>query len=198
MSREKSKEITDKEFMELCENGTSAEVLAAIEAATGVPGLNDAGRTALMRAVADRNLFYFFPLLERGADVNQRDAKGRTALMYLYAHHFAYPRPEAPDDSLVLEILDELLYYGADVNAADDDGMTALMYAAAQTATPEVLTVLLGAGADPQAKDKLGLGAFDYAMKNDALRGMMEFALHTFSGIEKAAADGRTKDNKEE
>ena len=160
------------------------------------------GETPLMWAVQYREIGYVPMLLERGADVNLRDIKGRTALMYLYAFDYdayCWPNCGHPDDTHVLEIIDSLISAGADVNAADEDGMTTLMYAAEKTETPEVLTALLGAGANPAARDKLGLCAFDYAMKNKALRGTIEFTLLSFPGMEKNVADDNvTADNKEE
>ena len=161
---------------------------------------NTTGITPLMWAVIHRKFEYILLLLDSGADVNLRDDKGRTALMYLYGFNYAhyFDPDQRPDDTHVLDIIDALTGAGAGGAEADEDGMTALMYAAEKTMMPEVLTALLGAGSDPAARDKLGLYAYDYAMKNEALHGTVDFAFLTFSALEKAATSGKAINNNKE
>ena len=70
----------------------------------------------LLKACCNGNLKKVKQLLEEGADVNVKDEKGRTALMFAswYSHK---------------EVVKQLLEKGADVDAEDIYGKTALMYA---------------------------------------------------------------------
>jgi ankyrin repeat protein len=81
-------------------------------------------------------------LLQRGADVNARDAEQRTPLI-----------------SAVLGgsvgLVGLLLESGADVNAADGEGFTALHFAA-QEHELELVRILVARGADVNAQDNDG------------------------------------------
>ncbi len=92
-------------------------------------------------------------LLERGADVQHRDAAGRTALMYAATGPYA-------------ETVDVLLAAGAEPNAVDSgEKFTALMHAAAEGQL-EVVRTLLAHNADPQLHDVDGDTARDFAERN--------------------------------
>lgn len=86
-------------------------------------------------------------LIEAGADINARDNKGKTALMY----------------ALTSEKTKLLLEAGADVNARDNEGKTALMYAKSM----EQIKILLKAGADINARDNEGNTIFDIFRGNE-------------------------------
>ena len=84
-------------------------------------------------------------LLKYGADVNAKNNKGYTALIYAARY----------GGTEVAEVAEVLLKHGADVNAKDNDGKTALICAALHCFT-KVAEVLLRHGADVNAKDNDG------------------------------------------
>lgn len=79
-----------------------------------------------------------------GADINAKDAQGRTALLE-ECHH--------DKREYIIEVL---LKQGADVNAADNRGSTALHLMAPHTWATENIRVLAQAGANLGARDFLG------------------------------------------
>ncbi len=102
-------------------------------------------------------------LLERGVDIDQGNAFGKTALMY------------AAQADLPATVR-FLITHGADVAAATDvtrghmlflshDHRTALMYAA-ENASATVIDALLAAGASPNDRDTQGLAPIDYFQRN--------------------------------
>jgi ankyrin repeat protein len=93
-------------------------------------------------------------LLERGADVNAKNAFDATALIYAAANEAKVRL---------------LLAHGADVNAHTRQGRTALMIAAACDGCSGVLRLLLEHGADAKATDMGGSTALELAaMGGDA------------------------------
>jgi ankyrin repeat protein len=95
------------------------------------------GHTALTEAVANDHADVVELLLERGANLDVRDAEGFTALTLAVAKgHRA--------------IVAALVRRGADLEALAADGMTALMIAAADGRL-DLVQLLLDAGADPNA-----------------------------------------------
>ena len=98
------------------------------------------GRTALMSAAAGNHPEAMTVLVQAGADMNQEDIIGRTALMWA-------------EKKVVAKTL---LALGADVNyASSKDGMTALMYAAS-FGKPEMVKFFIDARADVHLADKGG------------------------------------------
>ena len=98
--------------------------------------------TVLHRAVKTGDLDGVTRLLASGADVDARDNRGRTALMY------------AVDKGYVL-LVEPLLAAQADPNVRAPDGATAL-YIAVAHGHSEIITMLMKAGADPTIKGPKG------------------------------------------
>lgn len=93
---------------------------------------------ALHVAAKAGNLNGLETALDAGADVNARDDKGWTALMYLADHGYVL-------------LVEPLLKAKADPNARGPDGATALFIAAVHGHS-EIITMLMKAGADPTIK----------------------------------------------
>ena len=92
-------------------------------------------------------------LLHRGAEVDARSDKGKTALHYAatYGH---------------VEAVKLLLENGALVDARDRDGHTPLMFAAIYGCN-HTIQALINGGADPRAKTLVGNTAMIYAENNN-------------------------------
>jgi hypothetical protein len=98
--------------------------------------------TPLHNAAAQGHARLVARLLELGADVNARDARGYTPLI-----DAAYGGRDA--------IVKQLLAAGARSDVRPTDGPTALI-AAVQAESPAVVELLLAAGADPNLADTAG------------------------------------------
>jgi len=96
--------------------------------------------------------------LTGGADVNAKDAFGRTAL-------------DAASQRGDLDVVQALLAKGADVNAKDNNGLTALMLAS-PSGRVDVVQALLAKGADVNAKGNNGLTAL-IATTNAKIRAVL-------------------------
>ena len=108
-----------------------------------VAGQDPQAEGALRKAAQDGDLQTVKDLLAKGADVNAKDDKGKTALLW------TAPARDNP------EMVKLLIAKGADVNAKDNEGETALMIAASQS-NPGILTELLAAGAEVNAQNNVG------------------------------------------
>lgn len=123
-------------------------------------------------------------LIKKGADPNEADKHGTTALI----RACRFPdlpiagfllrngaQPDQPRTSIGrtalmvacaywsgLDMARLLTTYKADVNAVDQDGVTALMLASLNL-KQDVVTYLLAKGANPKARDSKGQTALDYA-----------------------------------
>jgi len=88
-------------------------------------------------------------IIEKGADVNQKDKDGNTALIYASKNEY-------------IDIVNALLEKGADVNQKDKDGNTALIYASSYGYI-DIVNALLEKGVDVNQKNKDGSTALIYA-----------------------------------
>ncbi len=116
------------------------------------PAFSPAG-TLLLDAVLGGDIAAVRATLAEGADANERDSDGTTAL-----HHAARLGG--------LEIADQLIAAGAEVDAGTRYGITPLALAAASGGA-ELVTRLLAAGADPGATSREG----QTVLMNAALNG---------------------------
>ena len=90
-------------------------------------------------------------LIDMGADVNQKDETGKTALMMASIKGYK-------------EVVEFLIQKGADVNQKDDYGWTALMWTS-RKGRNEIVKLLIQKGADVNQKDYYGWTALIEASK---------------------------------
>jgi hypothetical protein len=103
----------------------------------------------LIEAVQDGNAAGVKALLQIGADFNEQDEQGRSALMLAACHGYT-------------EIARLLLAEGADANGCRSNGMTPLMYAANGNHA-ETARLLVESGADVNAADDSNWTALHHA-----------------------------------
>ncbi len=133
-------------LMDAAHRGDKAGFQAAIASGDKLTDVDASGWTPLMYAASSYGDSVVSEMLKAGAKVNERSARGETALMA----------------SAVTGMADEnLLDAGVDVNAVNDVGMTALMLLV-QRGEPDEINALLKAGADARKKDASGRTALDY------------------------------------
>lgn len=97
--------------------------------------------------------------LQKGADVNIKNNKGATALIWASENSFWATKKPNPEGLLIskdgyLEVIKFLIQSGADLNAKNNKGATALDYASWHYL--DAVELLLQAGADPNSKDNVG------------------------------------------
>ena len=130
-------------------------------------GALGAGATALMRAARKGDLPSMRVLLDHGAGVNARTARGATPLLYLAGFggqiRFSEYDTHRATDAEFAEGITLLLARGAAIDAADDTGQTALHFAAAFRGVP-VVAALLARGALAGVKDSQGRTPLDVAL----------------------------------
>jgi ankyrin repeat protein len=164
-------------LMWAAEKGLDEVVQALIAKGAAVNAPNNVGDTALMVA-ADGNGANFGRnqptvvriLLEHGADIEARNARGLTSLMRA-----------APTDT---DVLPALLDAGASVNVTSRNGWTALMVAAAYGNLKNI-QFLLSKGADLRLRNKDGNDAIALATKADYKEAAL--LLNTYAASGKAA-----------
>ncbi len=140
---------------------------------------------ALTTVVSEGNLCKVKEIISNGADINDRDADGLTALIKASARGNlsiiqellalgANPNVTSDDGDIALigaigesserlQICSNLIKFGADVNAQNNDGKTALM-AAANLGSTGCIKLLLKMNADINLRDIEGRSALDYAL----------------------------------
>ena len=209
--------VKDETFLEMCRKGTPEEIEDAIIHGASVharypmwdfyrQGSPSTEQFAtqlftplLMAAKYNHNEGVLEVLLKHGADVNARDFKNWTPLLYAswwtvcFGIHPKQIRELSPEENPLPKIRKRvkiLLNAGADVNAKDDSGKTALMYAANafNGGDVELVNILLAAGADVNAKNDWGYTALMYAANYNVEDGI-------FEPLIKAGADVNARDN---
>ncbi|WP_457632175.1 ankyrin repeat domain-containing protein [Oceanithermus desulfurans] len=134
-------------------------------------------------------------LVEYGADIDERDAAGYTALHVLAsAVQQGVGHADATLDSAKLLLL-EVLGLGADVNARGGRGFTPLQLAMCNRHWPEFATrVLLAHGADPNLYNELGRNALHYWALNNPqpLKKLVTYGLNVKAAVNHADAWGDT------
>ena len=150
------------EFLRAVRQGDTAAARNLLERDERLTARDKQGRTALMLACSFRNdglegasfasledrLDFVKFLLARRVEVNARDVRGYTPLMYATASWGA-------GDPLLHMLLDA----GAEVNARNKYGGTALMIAAGKYGHVRTLQLLIEAGADVNLRDNAGHSA---------------------------------------
>lgn len=141
-------------------------------------GLFQAIEKGDMRAVKD--------LLDKGADVNARDERGQTPLIYAMEvpHEGLFIREWEESESEAnakRELVRLLLARGADINARDKSGLTALMYAVWAHGLIvddgdnfSLVKVFLEQGADVKVRDKYGTSALALAKTPRVIEALIE------------------------
>ena len=124
---------------------------------------------ALIKAAFEGDLELVQTVVMKGANVDARDRKKRTALMWAAANGHA-------------DIVEFLHSKGADVNAKDSDNQTALIYASRKSSVP-TMTALLENGAEANAQSrKRGVTALMIAASNgdeDVVKLLLEHGAKT-------------------
>ena len=211
---------TEQPLVKAIEAGQLETAKSLLAHGADVNARNPDGTTALM-AAAEGNAYLtdnataVQTLLDKGANVDLQDSRGRTALFravssgkddavkLLLAHKANPDQKEVGGTTPLLEALtygrtaaiDLLLASGASVEAADDTGLTPLMHAAEGTVgipfNEPTVKMLLEKGAKVETQDKNGRTALHRA----ALDGKLEAAqvlLDNKANVNARANDGRT------
>lgn len=137
----------------------AAPILAALLAGGADPThIDSKGREPLQRAVVSAGLSEIDVLLKAGANVDEADFDGNTALHVI-----------SQNKANELAIAKRLIAAGADVDAQRDDDVTPLIAVAYYTTNPEVFALLLSHSEDPCHASKKGTTALTGHDFNDAL-----------------------------
>jgi ankyrin repeat protein len=150
------------------EHGTTALMYASVNPAyIGLLGV----------ANADTRFNIVKYLVEHGADVNAKNAKGRTALMWASTNRR-------------LEIVKYLVEHGADVNPKDYEGSTALLNAASGRRF-NIVKYLVEHGADVNARPEFGYTALIYASEKGRLD-IVKYLIEHGADVNAKDDDGNT------
>lgn len=136
-------------------------VSAAAQHPAELPESDLSGFVPLIFAVQNpkTNIYTIAPVIERGADVNARDDRGRSVLMLAAMYN--------PDPAVSYWLIEN----GADVNAkTPDTGWTPLFFAARYNTNPDVVRLLLNNKSDQNTTDILGKTPYEYLRRNPKLK----------------------------
>ncbi len=136
-------------------------VPAAAQHPAELPESGLSGFVPLLLAVQNpkTNIYTIAPAIERDADVNARDDRGRTVLMLAAMHN--------PDPAVSYWLIEN----GADVNAkTPDTGWTPLFFAARYNTNPDVVALLINNKSDRNAADVFGKTPYEYLRRNPKLK----------------------------
>ncbi len=125
--------------------------LFLIEKGADISGVNSQGLTNLQQAARWGQKDVVAALLARGAAINERNAKGETALVLALKWYGSW---NGNHDG----VADLLIWRGADVNIPDEAGQTPLFHAVRENIT-WIVQLLLDKGADVNVTDKAGRNA---------------------------------------
>ncbi|WP_302294720.1 ankyrin repeat domain-containing protein [Pyramidobacter piscolens] len=171
--------MTQREFVDLCRDGSPAEITLALRDEKLSPARAAGGVTPLMGAASARGAAASVEklrlLIDAGAKVNVADGNGMTPLMY--AAQFG-------DSPAVIRFL---LSAGASREAKDRRGWTPLAFAAAKNNSVEMVNALVDAGADIDARARDGATPLLLALRGGANRGAVASLLD--SGADREAKD---------
>lgn len=151
----------DQMLFKAAENGSSADILAAINKGADVNARDAGGYTALIyAAMYNEDPDVVKTLIDVGSDLNAKDTynatgEGATALI-----HAAWKNKNP-------YVTKALLDAGADIYEEDGDGHSAFMKAAAFNTNPAVVEALIAAGADVSEEDKRGYTALAHAAESN-------------------------------
>jgi len=165
------------------ENDTVKHLLKAntrISSTASQNPADPAAMTELMKAVT----VSFTPakvkaIIDNGADIEERDSAGNTALMIASKYSNAEP-------------VKTLIALGANVNAKNDAGQTPLMIACAGGYNPEKVKALIAAKSDVFDKDDEGRTALMIAAKNNSEPLVVKMLLDASSDPNDQDFEGRT------
>ena len=148
---------------------TTTQIESLINAGANINAQDNLGNSVLMQAAKyNSNIKIIKMLINLGADINIKNAKGQTA------EDFAKKNPNpliqkiagvlkwagdldnallnATTEDATPETINALIKIGANTNAKNDKGETVLMTAAANTSYPEVINTLVNSGRDIDVK----------------------------------------------
>jgi hypothetical protein len=125
--------------------GQESEIKKLLDDGANINGITKYGTTPLLAALQSHRSQIVYLLLERGADVNQKDPDGWSPLMYALSWKGN------------VEIVEELLRREAEVNSRAANGDTALTIAVAKSQGEiKIVEQLLHKGADVTVRDRYG------------------------------------------
>lgn len=129
------------------------KVLSLIESGADVNCRDSYGLTPLMRAALfNTNAKVVKALIDRGADVYEREPQYKSTPLQLAANHNSSPA-----------VITALVAGGSDVNDVNYLGETALIMAVNSGNVTRIVSALIRAGSDVNARDYHDRSALDYA-----------------------------------
>lgn len=112
------------------------------------------GNTLLMHAIKNNNVEIIKYLIDKGADVNEKDRYNKTVLIH------------AVSNITDLNIIELLINAGANVNAEDICGFDVINYAAMKNTNPEIIKLLMNKGSNVKRIYNNGFTLAHYAATN--------------------------------